>query len=199
MKKTWGILMIVIFLSFCGCASIQSNMNYSSLAKEHEFDYFFPSYAFVKNFDNTEEAFDYVKTAQTKFTTSSGKSKAMGLAAKITGPEVSGEKPVLVVCNITATGTNARNEQNVVLDLSNEDRPLEEMIRVAISASVTFLVFYEDRGVSFPGYYLQSGYRYTSANSQIESFPYNNNIYTAEYPPNWSIEKAFSYLRKEIN
>jgi hypothetical protein len=76
---------------------------------------------------------------------------------------------------------------------------MEESIRSAISAFEIFLVFYQDRGVSIPSYYLDSGYVYSSGNAQIQQFPFNNATYDAEYPVSWNSDKAFSYLRKEIN
>ena len=90
----------------------------------------------------------------------------------------------------------ASNRESI--DLSKIDRPLEEVIKSAVSATLVFMVFYEDRGTSISNFHLQSGWRYNS-NSQFKSFNYRNARYEAEYPVGWGTEKAFSYLRKEIN
>jgi hypothetical protein len=68
------------------------------------------------------------------------------------------------------------------------------------------------RGFSIPGFLwgqgsfypkllskLKEGYVFTAGNSQIQSFRSFENSYEARYPIGWNTEKAFSYLRKEID
>ena len=198
MKKISWIVITVLFLCFCGCVSSattdSSGREYSSLANEHDFDYFFPSHNFSLSFNTLEEAFDFVKTAQIKFTTSSAKAKAAGLGAKLIGPPapVSVEQPVIMYCMLRAQTNNES------IDLSKIEKPLEQAIKEAVSVSLVFLVFCEDRGASVSNFHLKSGYRYSS-NSQIKSFTISDNVYSAEYPVGWKAEKAFSYLMKEID
>jgi hypothetical protein len=163
------------------------------LAKEHEFSYFFPSADFYRGFATVEEAYEYIKTAQTKFASSSGKSLAKGLAAKLMGPPVSLEEPVIVACYIGATTVDSG------VDFSKAEKSIEDVLKHVPSAELVFLIFYQDRGVSIPSFYLASGYRYLSGNSQIRRFAFNKTIYDAEYPAGWRTEQAFNYLRKELN
>ena len=192
MKKIWGMALAVMVVSLSGCVST-GGADYSSLANEHDFDYFFPSYSFIKTFAATEDAYDYVKTAQTKFSASSGKAKAKGLVAKLSGPPVSGEQPVTVFCSMYLGGKDG------AIDLEENEKPLANVVRSAVSSIVVFLIFHDGRAIAIPSYYLQSGYRYTSGNKNVESYVYDKNTYSTEYPVGWSVEKAFSYLRKEIN
>jgi len=192
MKRVWWMVIAVFAFSLAGCAAIQSDVRYSGLAKEQDFNYFFPSHSFTRTFADTEEAYDYVRTAQAKFSTSSGKSRAGGLAGKLSGPPVSGEQPVTVYCFMSA------EDDKEVIDLDKIDKPLEVVMRNAIFAGVVFLAFYEDRQVSVSSFYLPSNYRFRG-NPQYSSYKFNDNTYSAEYPPNWSAAGAFSYLRKEID
>jgi hypothetical protein len=118
MKNAWRIALVIAVLCLCGCASTQGGVNYTSLAKEHEFSYFFPKPAFVHTFATIEEAFDYVKTAQAKFSVTSGKPLAKGLAAKLIGPPVTGEQPVTVACILSAQRADSSN-----IDLADTSRP----------------------------------------------------------------------------
>ncbi|MDR0997924.1 MAG: hypothetical protein LBL70_02565 [Treponema sp.] len=184
-----GIVLAVLVLGTSGCASTQY---YANLAKEHDFEYYFPAHSFRRTFSSVEEAYDFVKTAQAKFTSSVDKSLAKGLVAKLTGPAPEQDKPVSIGCFMQAnTGSS--------IDLSKIEEPLELVLRNANSATIVFLVFYGDRGVSIPSYYLKQGFVYTSGNSQIQSFRSFGNRYEAQYPIGWTTEKAFRYLRKEID
>jgi hypothetical protein len=189
MKKMAGAFFIILALGTSGCASIERDKHYADLAKEHEFEYYFPSSNFSRTFSTIEDAYDFVKTAQAKFSRSVNKQLAKGLAAKLIGPSVERDKPVSIGCFMQASNIN----------LSEIDKPLEFVLREANSASIVFLVFYQDRGVSIPSYYLKQGYVYVSGNSQISSFRSFGNDYKAEYPVGWNTEKAFSYLRKEVD
>jgi hypothetical protein len=195
MKNTWRtalrIVLTIAVLCFCGCAS-QSDLDYANKAKEHEFTYFFPRPSFYRLFATIEEAYDYVNTAQVKFSTATKKPRVKGLSSRLSGPPVSGEQPVTVVCFIHAQ--DARNS----FDLS-DPATVEKQIRNSISAVVIFMVFYGDRGVAIPSYFLEDGWAYDEENAQPKRFSFNDNTYNAEYPAGWGIDKAFSYLRKEIN
>jgi hypothetical protein len=191
MKRLYLFALVIVML-FAACATTSGGKNYSALAKEQSFDYLFPGRDAVINFAGLDEAYDYINMAQVKFTSSSAKRKAKGLAAKLIGPPLVMEQPVTVSYYINAAeGTGS-------IDLSKIDKPLETVIRDAVSASLVFLVFYEDRGVSLSNFHLKSGWRYSS-NSQIRSFNFNNTMYETDYPVGWGIDKAFNYLHKKIN
>lgn len=194
MKRVLGILLVVVVLCVSGCATAEGKKNYSALAKENSFDYFFPSPSSTRYFSNLDEAYDFINTAQAKFVTSSGKSRAKGLAARLIGPPVVREKPVTVSYFIQA-GNPAS------IDLTKIDKTqttLEKTINSAVSATLVFLVFYQDRGVSLSNFYLASGWVYNN-NSQFKSFDFGNAKYDADYPVGWGTDKAFAYLRKETN
>ena len=193
MKKLLGVTLVVAVLLLSNCSSLKRNVHYSDLAMEQEFSQLFQSHSFIKTFTEPEEAYDYVKTAQVKFMTTSGKSKAKGLAAKLNGPSVVEQQPVTVYCRIGAQGTNG------YIDFSKDSRSLESIVRSSVSAELIFMVFFGDRGIALPSFYLKSGYVYTSHNDQVDVYYFGNNKYDAAYPPAWSAEKAFSYLRKEID
>ena len=191
MKKHRLILAGMVFCCLGGCATMERNTYYANLAKEHPFDYFFPSWVFVTTFDTVDEAYDYIKTAQAKFSRSVDKPLTQGVIGKLIGPPVVRDKPVTLACVMNAsTGREW-------VDLSEIDRPLETELRLAVTTALIFLVFYEDRGITIPGYYLHRDWSYQS-NSQVQSFPFERAEYQAEYPVSWSVENAFSYLRKEL-
>jgi hypothetical protein len=195
MKRALGIALVVLIFGTSGCASAGRNKYYADLAKEHDFEYYFPSSAFNRTFSTIEEAYDFIKTAQAKFVKSVTKPLAKGLAAKFIAPPpppAEQGKSIAVGCFMMASS-------GPVIDLSKSDKPLELVLNEANSATVIFLVFYQDRGVSIPNYYLKDGYVFLSGNSQIQNFRFFGNAYKAEYPVGWGTEKAFSYLRKEID
>jgi len=193
MKTVFGITLVLAVFCFFGCESAPNNTQYRNMAEEHDFYYFFPADTFNKSFDSVEEAYDYVKAAQIKFSSSSGKIKAKGNVAKLFGtPAAPGLRPVTVLCIIWVQGDDNR------MHSWNGFEPLEKVINSCISAIMTFLVFYEDRGIAIPAYYIRSGWRYNNNQSQ-KSYEYGDRKYSAEYPPGWSVEKAFRYLKKEIN
>jgi hypothetical protein len=190
MKKIYGIVLVAVLLCISGCAT--AGKNYTALAKEKSFDSFFPVPSTSFYFADLDEAYDFINTAHAKFTSSSAKKKAKGLAAKLVGPPVVKEQPVTVCYFILAS--NGKNE----IDLAKINEPLEKVIRDAISATLVFMVFYQDRGTSLSNFHLADGWAFNS-NSQFRSFNYNKTNYEADYPVGWSINKAFSYLKKEIN
>jgi len=191
MKNIWIYLIIVAILGFSGCVTSETGKNYSALAREKSFDYFFTAPDAYLYFDDLDEAYDHISTAQAKFSQSSGKSRAQGLAAKLKGPTMTGKQPVTVVYFIRAANREA-------IDLWNSDKPIEVEVKNAISASLVFAVFYGDRGVSMSNFYLKSGYQFNS-NSQIPYFTLDGVRYETEYPVGWGSAKAFAYLRGELD
>ena len=193
MKTALGITLVLAVFCFFGCESAPNNTQYRNMADEHDFNYFFPSGQFGKSFVTAEEAYDYVKAAQLKFSSTSGKIKAKGNAAKLVGTPISpGMLPASVYCLIWVQGNDNR------MHYWDFKEPLEKVINSCISAIVTFLVFYEDRGIAIPGYYIRTGWRYDN-NQSKKSYDYGGRTYSAEYPAGWNVEKAFRYLKKEIN
>jgi hypothetical protein len=196
-KKTCGIMLVSLLFAFSGCAAITGALkgdgkDYSALAKEKSFESFFPVPTRTYYFADLDEAYDFVQTAQAKFTQSSGKSKAKGLGAKLSGPQVTGQKPVTVSYFL-----EAYDGKNVV-DLNKIDKPLEKVIKECPSVGLCFLIFYNDRAASLSNFHLASGWQFNS-NSQYKSFTYNSKTYEATYPIGWGVDKVFSYLKKEID
>ncbi|MDR1286914.1 MAG: hypothetical protein LBK08_04820 [Treponema sp.] len=163
------------------------------MADEHDFNYFFPSSDFTRAFSTIDEAYDYVNAASIKFGRASSKSSAKGLAAKLTGSAPEEDTPVSLVCYLRASDGSG------TVDLSGRDNPMENALRRAVSATLVFLVFHNDRAVSISDFRLAQGWVYSSGNAQIGQFTVNDTTYTAEYPVGWGIEKAFGYLKDEIN
>ncbi|MDR2313521.1 MAG: hypothetical protein LBE02_03220 [Spirochaetaceae bacterium] len=192
MKRIGELVFICLIFSLAGCASVQQNKYYADIADEHDFEYFFPSPSFNRAFPTIEEAYEFVNVAQIKFSKSVNKTAAKGLAAKLIGTAPKNDNPVSLVCFMRADGRNG------FIDLSKIDQPLETVLKNSISASIVFLVFYQDRGVSISKFHLAQGYMYTS-NSQYSKFTYQGNTYNTDYPVGWGVEKAFGYLRKEID
>jgi hypothetical protein len=200
MKKICGIILVLALFVFSGCAVFEglkgspsgNGKDYKALAKEKSFESFFPVRSKDYYFDNLDDAYDFVQTAQAKFTSSSGKSKAKGLGARLSGPQVTGQKPVTVSYFLEAY------DGKDVVDLNKIDKPLEKVIKDAVSVGLCFLIFYKDRAASLSNFHLASGWQFNS-NSQYKSFTYNSKTYEAEYPIGWGTDKVFSYMKKEID
>jgi hypothetical protein len=192
MKKIYRIILAAAFFVFSAGAATANGKDYTALAKGISFESIFPAHSNIYIFADLDEAYDFVNIAHAKFTQSSGKKRAQGLSAKLIGPPVIADKPV------TAGYILAASKNNKPVDLSKIDGSLEKVIKDATSAVIIFLVFYGDRGVSISNYHLPSGYRYDS-NWQVPYFNYNNTRYETKYPFGWGTDKAFSYLRKEID
>ncbi|MDR2211995.1 MAG: hypothetical protein LBO65_11115 [Spirochaetaceae bacterium] len=186
------LLIVFGVITLFGCASLKRDKYYADMARENSFADYFPSHSFRKSFSTIEEAYDYINAALAKFSQVSGKPAAKGLAARLTGPAVQTDQPVALGCFMEASG------RQTSIDLVNSNKSLDTNIREAISATLVFLIFYEDRGVSISRFYLQQGWQYVS-NAQYEEFNTYGNSYTAEYPAGWGTEKAFAYLKKEID
>jgi hypothetical protein len=192
------MLLVLALFVFTGGAITDTakggGKDYSAMAKEKSFESIFPVRSKDYSFANLDEAYDFVQTAQAKFTASSGKSKAKGLGAKLSGPTVTGQKPVTVCYFLEAfDGKN-------VVDLNKIEKPLtlEKVIKDAPSAGCFFLIYYQDRAVSLSNFHLADGWVFDS-NSQYKFFNYNGKRYDATYPIGWGVDKVFSYLKKEIN
>ena len=184
-RKILFVFFCFAVLIFSGCESFAK---YQELAREHEFAYFFPNAEQLLLFDTQDEAYDWVMTAQAKFASSiGGKPLAKGVPGKLSGPEVVSDKPVTVCCFLTASS------QSAMLDLDVDAAAMEKTLKDALSATIVFLVFYEDRGISLASYYLQNGWVFSSS-SQHSYFMLNDVRYTPEYPALWGTDKAFQYV-----
>jgi hypothetical protein len=200
MKNNYGkpVFKTCVFSLAClvlaGCATIARNVHYTSLAKEHPFNYFFPSSDFSLKLSSLDEAYEFVNTATAKFSqTVVSKRRIKGLAAKLLGPAVK-DSPVVLICFIRASNTSG------AIDLSKINKSLDEGLRQAEDALLFFCVFHNERGISLSNFYLDQkwdGYA-NDANRQIQSFVISGNTYKADYSVG-NIEKAFSYLRGDIN
>lgn len=196
LKKTCGIMLFAaLFALSAAGAMAEGGKDYTALAKEKSFESIFPRASQSYYFASLEEAYDFINTAKARFTLSTGKQRGKGLSAKLSGSPVTGQKPVTVCYFFEAYDWN---KKDFSIDLSKINQPLEKVLKDATGALLTFMVFYGDRAVSLPTYYVSSGWQYNSS-TQPDSFHYNSKKYDATYPVGWSIEKAFSYLKKEIN
>jgi hypothetical protein len=168
-------------------------MRYADLAKEHDFEYFFPAADSAREFSTIDEAYEFVQTASAKFSQAvSNKNRNKGLGAKLFGPAIT-KAPVIVVYWIRASnGTSS-------IDLSNIDQPMDAVLRKTADAKLFFVVFHNDRAVSLSNYYLDPRYSgYSNGNAQIKEFGVAGNTYEAKYPFGWGVDKVFQYLKGEI-
>jgi len=192
MKKIVAISLVILVLCISGCVTGGGEgKNYSEMAREKEFSYFFPSTSGNWNFATLEDAYDYVRTAQMKFSSASGKNKVKTGTAKLSGPAIKMDQPVRVQYRMGANNANG--------DSLFSGRSVEAAVKEAISANLVFLVFHDDRSVLIPNIHLQNNYRYSTGAAKYDYFTIDNNRYETDYPPAWDLEKAFRYLRKEIN
>jgi hypothetical protein len=184
------IPILILSASLCACTSMQESRRYGDLARSNSFSYYFPSSSNTLSFATLEEASDFVNAAEIKLGTVANKRPAKGLAAKLIGPAVKGDKPVVVSYFLMASSLDKS------IDLSDKSVPLESKLSDAVTVSVVFLAFYEDHGVSISSFYLAEGYEFRN-NSQFPSFQFNNNEYKADYPIGWGSANAFNYLKEE--
>jgi hypothetical protein len=190
-----GMLAVLAGFALTGCASLSGGGGgYNELAKAHDFDYFFPASDFEKTFSTIEGAYEFVKTASLKFQENVGdKRRDKGLAARLVGPAVS-KAPVTVLC-----WTRASNSSGSI-DFQKTEEPMDTVLRKAESVLLFFVVFYDGRAVSLSNFYLDRRYDgYSDGNEQVKKFGLYGDTYEADYPIGWTIERAFSYLRKEIS
>jgi len=191
-KYAVTILLIIFWMS--GCASNSQNAHYGKLAKERSFEHFFPSSDFHMEFSSIDEAYEYVKTADLKFSqTVSNKQRPKGLAARLKGPFL-GNAPVLLYCIIRAS------KESGAVDLSKINNDLPTALRRADEAVLFFVIYHNDRIVSLSNYYLDRKYSgYGNGNTQVKTFFIGDNKYETDYPVGWGIDKSFQYLRRKID
>jgi hypothetical protein len=171
------------------------DMYYADLAKEHEFEYFFPASDSARGFSTIDEAYEFVRTASMKFSQAvSNKKRNKGLGAKLFGPALT-KAPVTVVYWVRSSDMNGS------IDLSKIDKPMDTVLRQAQDAILIIVIFYNDRVVSLSNYYLDTRYSgYTNSNAQIKEFRLLGNTYEAKYPViGWGVDKVFQYLKGEID
>jgi hypothetical protein len=192
MKLIFKSAIPILILAFSACASSSEKVNYSALAKEQSFDYFFPSSNFSKTFSSLDEAEEYVNTATAKYVQTIAQFKAMGKAGRLKGPSKEGDV-VVVHCFFYASNTNGS------INLSEVDKDdMPGVLSRTIGSRLYFCVLNNDRAVVIPSFYVAQGYLYPD-NTQPPYYNLSGNRYDADYPSNWGVDKAFSYLRKEIN
>lgn len=169
-----------------GCASVQPNQ---TATDDKDFSYYFSKNSNTVSFNSLEEAKMYIESATTKLEKSINKTRAKGLAAKLMGPEVKGEKPVILSyflnASISGHGVNLVKSSNLLDDLKN-----------ATTVTNVFILFYGDRATSVSNFYIKSGYRFSN-NSQIESITFGKNEYKANYPIGWGLDESIKYLNHE--
>ena len=188
------LFLLILFFS-TGCVSIQENKQFRKLANEHPFEYFFPSSNFFKEFSTIEEAYDYVNAADIKiWQLMINKRRVKGYKGKLSGTTI-GNSPVTVVSWIRAQDRNSNIDlsTNDNIDLSTND--MVTSIRNAASVFYVFVVFYNDKIIAIPNWYLDNNYSgYREGNRQINTYNIVGNNYTVENPVGWNLKKAFQYL-----
>jgi hypothetical protein len=192
MKLIFKSAIPILIFVFSACASTSDKVNSSALAKEQPFDYFFPSSNFSKNFSSLDEAEEYVNTATSKYVQTVSQFKAMGKAGRLKGPSKEGDA-VVVHCFFYASD---RNGSINLSEVNKEDLP--NVLSRTTGSRLYFCVLDNDRAVVIPSFYAAQGYSYRD-NTQPPYYNLSGNRYDADYPSNWGVDKAFSYLRKEIN
>jgi hypothetical protein len=185
-----SIVPLAFLLALTGCSS----MRYAGLAKEHDFEYFFPASDVNRDFSTIDEAYEFIRTASVKFSQAvSNKNRNKGLGAKLFGPAIT-KAPVTVIYLVRASNGNGS------IDLSKIDQPMDAVLWNADDAKLFFVVFYNDRAVSLSNFYLDPRYSgYSDGNSQVKTFGLSGNTYEAKYPFGWGVDKAFQYLKGEID
>jgi hypothetical protein len=83
-------------------------------------------------------------------------------------------------------------------DLSKIDRPLANVMSAATSSTILFMVIYKERKILSLDFRLARNYVYAGY-TPLKSFYAGDNAYEVDYPGGWNMEKAFSYLRGEID
>ncbi|MDR0584774.1 MAG: hypothetical protein LBG57_10575 [Treponema sp.] len=192
MRLFLKMVLFVSFINLFGCTSISQNTHYSKLAKEHSFEYFFPSSDFRMKFSTIDDTYEFVNVADKKFAqVISNKRRDKGLGAKLIGPSIE-DAPVTLVCMIRASNNNGS------IDLSRVDKDLSTVLQQAEDALLFFFIFYDGKAIALSNFYLDPKYSgYTDGNRQVQKFGLFGNTYEAEYPVGWGIEKVFEYLKGE--
>jgi hypothetical protein len=186
------LLAVSVVFIFISCSTVSTKNEIDDTLDKYPFEHYFPGPSNNFSFDSIDEAYNYVNSATQKISHDCDKQSAKGLAAKLLGPTVKGDKPVSVSYFLVIY------DHGSYLDLSKPGINIRETVKNSIATTCVFLIFYGERGVSISDYYLKGDYRYSS-NSQYESFNYNHAKYIAKYPIGWGIDKSFKYLKKEID
>ena len=179
---------ITLFLIFCAFMPLSAQANYAKEARQHDFEYYFPAVNGEKTFDNLDAANTYINEALAKFSQSSGKTREKGGGATLNGP-VQNIRNVRVVYYITAFG---RNGENILTDKTVD---IQKEVRNAVGASLVFLIFTNKKSACYSGWYLKSGWRFSS-NNRRKDFTVNGNRYTADYNAGWNVNKVYDYLKE---
>jgi hypothetical protein len=179
------LFVIVISIS---CTTTKNN----ELSKLEAFEYYFPTYMGIKEFESIDEAIKYIKEGNKVMVNTIDKYYAKGLTAKLEGTLDPNDKKVYFQYYMFAyDGKNW-------LDLSKLSGTLKNALRNSVAVTFVYVIGDDSRAVSVSNYYLVTGYRY-NFNDQIEKFYYKGNELYAVYPKGWGLEKAFKYMRKEID
>lgn len=196
MKTIFKMFLFAAALGLFGCASVSRDIHYAKIAKEHPFEYFFPSSGFAREFSTIEEAYEFVYAADKKFLQAvSNKRREKGLDAKLLVPFWSS---ILDDTPVTLLGKIRASDKHGEIDLSTTDKNIVDVLRRAEEALLFFCVFYNGRGASLSNFYLDPKYSgYSDGNTQIQGIVIGDSTIEAEYPVGWGIEKVFEYLRGE--
>ncbi|WP_028973548.1 hypothetical protein [Spirochaeta cellobiosiphila] len=190
MKKL--LLLTITSFMFFSCSSIQKEKTYANLTKGTELSDYFPNSSGVLYFDNLDDAYEYINSAEYKLKKTINKKKQKGLPAILEGPKVKSDSPVTVAYFLSAMN---HLSQEVTLDSPNID--LEQVLRRSVSVTNVFMIFVDDKAISLSAFYLKSGYRYSNSYSQYQKMSFNKEVYLADYPRGWDIDDAFEYLKVE--
>jgi hypothetical protein len=192
MKISIQAFVVLTVLVFGSCTSMQNQIKYENVAKQNEFDKYFPSASGEFTFSNSDEAYDYINEALAKFAQTSGKRRAKGLAATLTGPAIRlGQAQTKVVYFINMFGGDGNN----VLTGKENKEELQGLAKSTVGSYTAFLVFYKGKAVVITCYFLKEGYVFNN-NSFQTNFKYASGDYKADYPIGWTAEKAFAYLNE---
>jgi hypothetical protein len=192
MKFSIKAIFVLGVLILTSCASMQDQIKYENAAKQNEFSKYFPSVNGEFTFSNSDEAYDYVNEALAKFAQISGKRRAKGLAATLTGPVVRlSQTQTRVVYFVSSFGGDGNN----VLTGKENSEELQKLAKSTIGSYIAFMVFYNGKAVVITSYFLAENYVFSN-NSFQTNFKYANGDYKADYPIGWNAEKAFTYLRE---
>lgn len=186
MIRNFALLLAVLVL-FSGCISSADSARYREMTEWKEIDDYFSATKGMLTFSSLDEAYDFINCAKIVLRKDTFWHREKGQAAIISGPQIENEEPVTVVYILDAF-SNKRNFSVKDGEVGNA------LIDDALGTVLYFLVFYDDKVISTSDYYIEEGW-YWPYNTQTQSFMYQKNLYIADYPRGWGIEKAFEYLR----
>jgi hypothetical protein len=188
MKMFFVFFVLVPFL-FCNCASISEQMNYEKEARQHEFEYYFPSISGERVFADLDLAYAYMNEAIAKFDQISGKTKAKGGGAILNGPPQS-DQSVRIVYFMNAFGQSGQST------LTATTTNVQQELRASIGTVLVFLIFVGDKSGCQSCYYLKDGYVFSN-NSYATAFNAYGNKYTADYRVGWTLKNVYEYLKAQ--